>query len=203
MKSSEKPMLPSTNTFDDFWALYPKDRRMAKPKAETAFARLSKKDQFNAIQGLKHHIANNPQWRETRFIPMPATFLNQRRWEDPIPEFKTAKERVVENGNRSKADTVWSAMTQMYGEAWIKKHGESPTEIWKKLLAGMTETQIKRGLRATFESGNEFPPGLPKFAEYCKGGAQLPEHRMLPKPKGDPEKAMAAIEEMKRILGVK
>ena len=190
---------PLDLSFDHFWSNYP--RKQDKKRSMKLFDQLSDVDKWNAIQGVKHHASSNPQWRNPAFVPMPSTYLNQRRWEDEIAEEKDAKARVV-GRNDSPAHIVWSAMTQMYGDQWIKKHGEEPSELWRKLLKDMPEEQIKKGLRATFDQGSEFPPSLPKFAEYCKGAPALPESRMLPKPPGDPEKALEAIEEMKRILGV-
>lgn len=70
----EPPKEPSP--FDEFWKAYPK--RVAKPQAERAFNRLSKKDQ----KALMSALSGYPFSTEKRYIPNPATFINQRRWED-------------------------------------------------------------------------------------------------------------------------
>ena len=62
--------------FDLFWSKYP--RKTAKPKAEQAFKRLIKKDQDALIGSLASFAFSN----EKQFIPHPATFIAQRRWED-------------------------------------------------------------------------------------------------------------------------
>lgn len=68
----------------DFWPSYP--RKLGKFAARKAFQRIKPHDQatLDAIcQGLDKWIA---YWREhetdEQFIPYPATWLNQRRWED-------------------------------------------------------------------------------------------------------------------------
>lgn len=189
-----------TLTFDAFWQAYPR-KTGGKPKAEIKFNSLSDVDKHNAIVGARYHAENNPQWRNPTLIPHATTFLNQSRWLDEIVEDKDAKARVAEEQNKTPAHMVWSAMTQMYGEAWIKRHGERPTEIWHKMLKGMSMDRLKRGLRATLESGSEFPPSLPRFIECCAKRFDEIYPTALPKPKGDKELAFKALDEMKQILG--
>jgi DNA-binding MarR family transcriptional regulator len=74
---NEPPIEPSyKKRFAEFWDKYPK--KAAKPKAEQAFKKLSKKDQDALISSLSGYPFSN----EKNFIPYPATFINQRRWED-------------------------------------------------------------------------------------------------------------------------
>lgn len=69
--------------FDEFWKSYP--RKVAKKTAELAFKRLQQEEQDAAIEALPIHIK---YWRlketETEFIPHPATWINQGRWEDEL-----------------------------------------------------------------------------------------------------------------------
>ena len=192
----------STGTFDEFWFIYPR-KTGGKDKAREKFDKLSEVDRFNAIQGAKHHSEHNEQWKNPSFIPHATTYLNQKRWEDAIVEDKPATTRVHDNGQQSQAHTVWSAMTQMYGSAWISKHGENPSPVWVSQLKNMGEDRIKRGLRKTLDSKSEFPPSLPRFVEYCAltfGEECQINQPKLPKPESNPQKALEAIEEMKRIL---
>ena len=72
--------------FDRFWSVYP--RKEAKAKAKTAFEKI-KPDvgllmrMLDAIEKQK----KTDQWTRDggQYIPHPATWLNQRRWEDEIP----------------------------------------------------------------------------------------------------------------------
>lgn len=82
--------------FDRFWESYP--RKEAKPTAKKAFEKLNPdevllKTMLEAIQRFKE----TSQWQEEngRFIPHPATWLNQRRWEDDIPKAKTYGKKTV------------------------------------------------------------------------------------------------------------
>lgn len=71
--------------FDRFWAAYPK--KIGKGAAEKAFAKAPINghlaDVLTALERQKH----SEQWRRDggQFIPNPATWLNQRRWEDGDP----------------------------------------------------------------------------------------------------------------------
>lgn len=73
----EPPKEPSWRSrFDEFWFNYPK--KVGKPKAEQSFKNLTVKDQkalLSAIGGYQFST-------DRQFIPFPATFINQRRWED-------------------------------------------------------------------------------------------------------------------------
>lgn len=78
----KKVLIPSP-LFDRFWAAYPK--REAKIDASNAFAELGVTEEV--LQLMLAAIAKqstNPRWRELngRFIPLPATWLRGRRWED-------------------------------------------------------------------------------------------------------------------------
>lgn len=69
--------------FDEFWALYP--RKVAKAVARKAFQRLTEQQQLDACKAIDDHLM---YWKakETglEFIPHPATWLNQERWEDEL-----------------------------------------------------------------------------------------------------------------------
>ena len=73
----EPPKEPSWRSrFDEFWFNYPK--KVGKPKAEQSFKNLTVKDQkalLSAIGGYQFST-------DRQYIPFPATFINQRRWED-------------------------------------------------------------------------------------------------------------------------
>lgn len=69
--------------FQTFWELYP--RKVAKRAAEKSWSRLNKQDQEEVLKALPNHIQ---YWKikdtEKDYIPHPATWLNQGRWEDEI-----------------------------------------------------------------------------------------------------------------------
>ncbi len=69
--------------FDAFWIAYPK--KVGKEAARKAFAKV-KAPVETLIAAVKQQ-KNSPQWKKEngQFIPNPATWLNQGRWEDEIP----------------------------------------------------------------------------------------------------------------------
>ena len=69
--------------FDEFWSIYP--RKIAKAIARKAWQRLSANQQLMAAKAINTHCQ---YWKtketELEFIPHPATWLNQERWEDEL-----------------------------------------------------------------------------------------------------------------------
>jgi hypothetical protein len=87
--------------FDQFWSIYPK--KVAKGAAEKAWRKIRPDGQLaGAIFAAVEKAKSNPSWRKDggQFIPHPATWLNQRRWED---EPMTA---VEPKHRRSSASTI-------------------------------------------------------------------------------------------------
>jgi hypothetical protein len=87
--------------FADFWLRYP--RKIGKGAAVKRWARLSADQRANAIRTLPDHAAHWKRQRvETQFIPHPATWLSQGRWDDDLsteasgPSMPTAVERAAE-----------------------------------------------------------------------------------------------------------
>lgn len=71
--------------FDNFWEAYPK--KTGKGAAETAWKKIkSPADTLLLILSALSKQKTSDQWRKDggQFIPNPATYLNQRRWEDEI-----------------------------------------------------------------------------------------------------------------------
>ena len=69
--------------FNDFYKKYP--RKVAKKAAEAAWKKLSFTEQTLALEAITNHIK---YWEVTetqiQFIPHPATWLNQGRYEDEL-----------------------------------------------------------------------------------------------------------------------
>lgn len=76
--------------FDQFWSLYPK--KTAKPAAKKAYNKIKAKEHVDICAHLKKRA-----WPTDRqFIPNPATFINNRRWEDELePQAKREEEHYV------------------------------------------------------------------------------------------------------------
>lgn len=84
-KTTKKPPIPPF--FEAFWTAYPKHQD--KQGALKAFEKLNPDQELldrmiSAIEAWKQ----SEQWTKDngQFIPMPATWLNRRRWEDELPK---------------------------------------------------------------------------------------------------------------------
>ena len=92
-RASEEKTPPG---FDRFWESYP--RKTAKQEAIKAFEKLKPdamliETMVKAVERQKQ----SAQWQEDggRYIPHPATWINQRRWEDVLPAKGQEKLKVV------------------------------------------------------------------------------------------------------------
>lgn len=83
--------------FDEFWKAYP--RKVSKPAANKAWWRL-KPDAELQVKILSALAIQRRQddWRKDggKFVPHPATYLNNTRWEDELPG---RPQRVVGTGD--------------------------------------------------------------------------------------------------------
>lgn len=75
--------IPTTNEDDDFERLFwPSCRRkVGKVEAKRAYKRLRVSEQMRAIEDIKIRY----EGVEIQFIPYPATYLNGKRFDDPLP----------------------------------------------------------------------------------------------------------------------
>lgn len=89
--SSEKrentpPQSPQGAAFDAFWAEYPK--KVGKVAAKKAFGRAIRAASLESLLSAVRRQKCGSQWTRDggQYIPNPATWLNQGRWEDELPE---------------------------------------------------------------------------------------------------------------------
>lgn len=93
--ASPKPVY--TAAFESFWAIYP--RRTGKLEAFRAFGRAQKLAPRDAIMAAAVIFAQACKGKEERFIPHPATWLNQGRWDDlPAASAKPSYVPMAANG---------------------------------------------------------------------------------------------------------
>lgn len=78
-----------SSDFLEFWEEYPKGRKRSKPTAWRAWKKLRPDAALRAtiLNALRKH-SQSADWLKDggQFIPYPATWLNQRRWEDEIDD---------------------------------------------------------------------------------------------------------------------
>lgn len=84
-KENKTPPTPSKgdSMFDEFWREYPK--KVGKGAARKAWGKIRGIPKADIIEALKSQV-NQEQWQKEngRFIPNPATWINQERWEDDV-----------------------------------------------------------------------------------------------------------------------
>lgn len=79
--------------FSSFWSQYPK--KVARPVAEKSWKRLSAAEQDAALEALPNHVRMWNERGDHQYTPYPATWLNQRRWEDEIEVSEPKKPLVA------------------------------------------------------------------------------------------------------------
>jgi DNA-binding transcriptional regulator YhcF (GntR family) len=90
--------------FNDFWNIYP--RKQGKGKAKEAFIKASKLCNVELILLGAERYAADPNLPDPKFVPLPATWLNQERWDDeplPLNRELTNSERNIQNLRASMA----------------------------------------------------------------------------------------------------
>ena len=104
--------------FDRFWTAYP--RHTAKANAEKAFAKVAPDDALlDAMLTAINRQRASPQWSDPQYIPHPATWLNQRRWEDePVKGGQNPRQTVVaqQYHQREYTDAEPDYLTQLWNE---------------------------------------------------------------------------------------
>lgn len=97
-RAADVPLIVVDSQFDAFWNAYP--RKMGKPAALKAWKSVDGNRCAKTIAAGLARWVDYWTWRnEPEYVPHPATWLNQRRWEDDTPP------RTRRNGS-AKASTM-------------------------------------------------------------------------------------------------
>lgn len=84
---SEYKLTRARERFERFWSAYPK--KVGKGAAEKSFTKIRvTEDLLNTMLDVLERMKHTRNWTKDngQYIPNPATWLNQRRWEDEIPQ---------------------------------------------------------------------------------------------------------------------
>jgi len=104
--------------FDSFWKIYPK--RIGKVSARRAWKKIrgAKEHVLEIIEGVEKWKASQ-QWQDAQFIPYPATFLNDRRWEAEVPQHGQQRSKTQQRSatNFEVLDRVRDAVDRGAGRA--------------------------------------------------------------------------------------
>ena len=114
--------------FERFWAVYP--RKAAKAAARRAFDRINPDEALMEIMTTAiEKWKKTEQWNDNdgRYIPHPATWLNQRRWEDELPTPVVTKPTVIAQQyaqrDYSKVQEELMAEQDREMEEWLRSCG--------------------------------------------------------------------------------
>lgn len=83
------------DSFDEFWALYP--RKTAKGAARKAYAKAMKLVYHNDLMHALSQQVEGMKIKDPKFIPHASTWLNQERWEDD-PEQPDSADQINHAG---------------------------------------------------------------------------------------------------------
>ncbi len=79
------------NAFSGFWERYPKQRRKGRGAAEKSWHKLcGDKELYDSIVWALECQCDQPSWTKDngQYVPLPATWLNQKRWEDEVEDIQ-------------------------------------------------------------------------------------------------------------------
>ena len=109
--------VPDTDTvkkndsFDEFWAAYPK--KVGKADARKVFAKAIKTVDLDTMLNAISVQKGSDQWSRDngKYIPNPSTWLNQGRWDDEL----APKGITTKNGRAVRDDAFWDRMAKGEG----------------------------------------------------------------------------------------
>lgn len=111
-KTNKKSRSASSAEFDQFWNCYPK--KVGRGAAEKAWL---KAIAVTTAEEITRVVQAYPWGEDKQFIPHPATWLNQRRWQDqiddgkPKPKTKEEQEAFLQDHYR-KMEELWASNNQ-------------------------------------------------------------------------------------------
>jgi phage replication O-like protein O len=132
-------------TFEIFWAAYPKKRSRA--TAEKAFAKLNPNEQLlsDLMTGLERAVTSE-QWSNPKFIPHAASWLNAAGWKDEIQAAYTDAElAVIRAFNEALGERIGAVDEAVFVEARagairaFTTHLKGDTEAWKRYFPAVRE----------------------------------------------------------------
>lgn len=136
-----KPATPRPDPlegFDEFYRQYP--RRQKRADAEKAWRKLSPTDRLAAMQALPAHCAN-PDWLKDngQFVPLPASWLNGKRWQDELDSAGAGQAPVDEIvdlyhelcPNLATITTMDPKRRSLINERWAENQVHQGLDFWR------------------------------------------------------------------------
>lgn len=123
---NNNPPTPHTGVMDErferFWSVYPK--KVGKGAARAAFMKLKPSQELTETMIKAVRLAErSPQWQKDygQFIPNPATWLNQHRWEDEL-EVELPKQAVLSRPQPPELTEEEKREARQFAQGGIQNH---------------------------------------------------------------------------------
>lgn len=127
------PPAPKPDQFEEFWVTWP--RKDSKAEAKKAWAKAIRATDPNVIIAAARAYSESPYRPERQYVPHAATWLNQRRWEDPLPQPPEERRPVVPAADTSGRD-AWLAARGVSLERWHELAGEHGEREARRIIEG-------------------------------------------------------------------
>ncbi len=113
--------------FQEFWKIYP--HKIAKAAARKKFLKLHKSKLPDILQAVEKQ-KKTEQWQreEGRFIPYPATWLNQERWNDEVKEGTPKLKPYYDGFPMIQQNGRWKVIK---GGEWLEFNDKESKIVWK------------------------------------------------------------------------
>lgn len=135
-----------SSAFAEFWTLYPK--KDAKQKAAIAWAKGDLDSELQKINADVRRRKMSPEWQreQGQFVPLPATYLNARRWDNDIDPAKIVDKPV--NGKKAPAALPLPADGVSVDTPWFAQAGfTSAAEAMNDGCQEGKQSFFKNGIR--------------------------------------------------------
>jgi phage replication O-like protein O len=189
-------------TFEIFWAKYPKKRSRA--TAEKAFAKLNPNEQLlsDLMTGLERAVTSE-QWSNPKFIPHAASWLNAGGWMDEIQSAYTDDElAVIRAFNQALGERIGTVDEAVFVEAragairaFMGKLAADP-EAWKRYFPAVRD-KVDLPPHAGFDYLIS-----PKGFGDVKGRMAVKRNPDGTRASGDWDKSASGIKAMAKEMGV-
>lgn len=112
---------------------------------------------------------------------------------------------------------VWQLMSSLYGHKWVSSYGAEvdPDRVWGATLYGLSEPQVRQGMRQCVDQALEWPPSAPEFRRLCTGTSSVQwehariaaadrefQHRAIPDLRNDRSVGYRQLDAMRAALGM-
>lgn len=135
----KQKIIPESNLFDKWYSLYPKKK--AKQDALKAWSKLSDEEMEIALENLpKYKEYWRKEWTTLDYIPLPASWLNGKRWQDNLSTQETSP--PIKPPEEEESEEEKEAMLfKRFMTKWITENKEEYEQFKKQAEQSLTPEQ--------------------------------------------------------------